>query len=108
MDFFRHVFGWELMLDENTGIYEEPVSECGNGFAGGGIFTLRPDSKLVPHLTIYIAVDNVEAKAKEIASVGGEIVIEPLEISPGVRICLFKEPMGQIFAMIERSRGDRQ
>ena len=108
VDFFRLVFGWELALDENTGIYEEPAGEGGNGFAGGGIFTLKPDSKLVPHLTIYIAVDDVDAKAMEISSAGGEIVIEPLEISPGVRICLFKEPMGQLFAMIERPRGDRQ
>ena len=56
----------------------------------------------LPFLTIYIEVDDVKEKAKEIEDLGGSIVIEPFNISPTARICLFNEPSGVTFAMIQR------
>ena len=102
-DFFKGALDWDAHYDENTCIYEMPVEDTSNGFVGGGFFTMKKESKLEPHLTFYIEVDNVDSKAKEIEELGGSIVLEPFDV-PGIgcRICLFKEPQGQMLAIIQR------
>ena len=68
----------------------------------GGIFTLQK-AKL-PFLTIFIQVEDIEAKAKLVEESGGLIVIEPRESGPGTRICLFNDPSGVTFAMLEQTK----
>ena len=52
-------------------------------------------------LTVYIKVKDIEAKVKLIEQEGGFIVIESFELPTGSKICLFNEPSGVTFAMIE-------
>jgi predicted enzyme related to lactoylglutathione lyase len=100
--FLKKVFGWAPEYDEKTGIYELPAGETQKDFSGGGVFTLRR-AKL-PFLTIYIRVDDIESKAKLVEKHGGFIIESPLEINPGVKICLFNEPSGVTLAMVERTK----
>jgi predicted enzyme related to lactoylglutathione lyase len=65
---------------------------------GGGIFTLKR-AKL-PFISLYIQVENIEEKTKEVEKHGGLIKDPPFEISPGTWLCLFNEPSGVEFAMI--------
>lgn len=102
VSFLKKVFGWAPEYDEKTTIYEYPADEAQKNFSGGGVFTLRR-AKL-PFLTIYIRVDDIEAKAKLVEKHGGFIVQAPNAINPGVKICLFNEPSGVTLAMIERPR----
>lgn len=100
--FMKDVFEWNFEYDGKTTIHEFPAGDAQTAFAGGGIFTLRK-AKL-PFLTIYIRVDDIEAKAKKIEELGGFIVIPPQEVfSGGPRICLFNEPSGVTLAMIQRA-----
>jgi len=100
--FMEEVFGWNFEYDERTTIHEFPAGDAQKAFAGGGIFTLQK-AKL-PFLTIYIKVDDIEAKAKKIEELGGFIVIPPREVIPGgPTICLFNEPSGVTLAMIQRT-----
>jgi predicted enzyme related to lactoylglutathione lyase len=97
--FFEHVFGWEFYFDENLGFHK---MKNGNfTLDGGDIFTLRR-AKL-PFLTFYIKVDNIHEKVKLIQEHGGFIVDPPAELAPGEWICLFDEPSGVAFAMIQTS-----
>jgi predicted enzyme related to lactoylglutathione lyase len=98
VEFFKKAFGWNFEYDEKTTIHELPREE--NQFRGGGIFTFK-QAKL-PFLTIYIEVDDVYKKEKEIEKLGAFIVIPAHEINPGVYICLFNEPSGVTFAMIQK------
>jgi predicted enzyme related to lactoylglutathione lyase len=66
---------------------------------GGGVFTLRR-AKL-PFLTIYIRVDDIEAKVKLIEEAGGFIVDSPLDLTDGSHICLFNESSGVRLALIQ-------
>jgi predicted enzyme related to lactoylglutathione lyase len=100
--FMKDVFGWNFEYDEKTTIHEFLADEAEKAFAGGGIFTLH-QAKL-PFLTIYIRVDDIEAKAKKIEELGGFIVISPRQVIPGgPTICLFNEPSGVTLAMIQRA-----
>jgi len=102
--FLERVFGWDIQLDEATGIYEIPADRGSPDhpppFAGGGVFTLR--KARLPFLTIYIRVDDIEAMARLVEKAGGLIVIPPEEIVSGSKICLFNEPSGVTLAMYER------
>jgi predicted enzyme related to lactoylglutathione lyase len=95
--FFEKVFGWEFRLDESVGFYK---MKNGNfTLDGGGIFTLRR-AKL-PFMALYIQVDDIHAKAKLIQEHGGFIADPPAELAPGEWLCLFNEPSGVTFAMIQ-------
>jgi len=98
--FFEEVFGWKFEYDKNSTIYDLRVEEDQKPF-GGGIFTLQ-NAKL-PFLTLYILVDDIKAKVKKIEECGGLITIPPTVPFPGGPvICLFNEPSGVTFAMLER------
>ncbi|MDP8228894.1 MAG: hypothetical protein P9M15_05525 [Candidatus Electryoneaceae bacterium] len=101
VEFFQKVFGWDFQKDADSPIHELPVVSVGD-FKGGGIFTLQK-AKL-PFLTVYIKVDSIIEKIKLIEQEGGFIVIDLFELPCGTKICLFNEPSGVTFGMIESAK----
>lgn len=97
--FFREVFDWQIDFNERLGYYLLPETTPKDESLEGAIFTLKR-AKL-PFLTIYIQVEDIDAKAALVAEKGGFIVEAPFDISPRSRICLFNEPSGVTFAMIQ-------
>jgi uncharacterized protein len=100
VDFLKKVFDWDFEYDVRTTIHELPAELT--PVRGGGVFTLRR-AKL-PFLTIYIKVDDLDAKLKLIEENGGFIVDPPLDLPGGSRICLFNEPSGVTLAMIQAAK----
>ncbi len=100
--FFEQVFGWEIAQAPGTILYEVS-SRTDEGGISGGIFTLR-QAKL-PFLTVYILVDDIEEKARIIEESGGLIIEPPHVISSGSWICLFNDPSGVTFAMLQPASG---
>jgi predicted enzyme related to lactoylglutathione lyase len=98
-DFFREVFDWDIRFDEDLGFYKAPAGDASKYFSGGYVFTLK-EARL-PFLTIYILVDDIEAKAKLIEEKGGYIIEAPHDLGGGYKICLFNEPSGVTFAMFQ-------
>jgi predicted enzyme related to lactoylglutathione lyase len=96
--FFRKVFDWEIAFDERIGFYTVKTGPVPVDMEGG-IFTLK-QAKL-PFLTIYIRVEDIEDRARLIAESGGLIIDEPFDIGSGTKICLFNDPSGVTFAMIQ-------
>jgi len=97
--FFREVFDWQIDFNERLGYYLlEETTPMGESLEGA-IFTLRRAK--MPFLTIYIQVEDIDAKAALIEEKGGFIVEAPFDISPRSRICLFNEPSGVTFAMVQ-------
>jgi predicted enzyme related to lactoylglutathione lyase len=101
-EFFRKVFDWDVTFNEQIGFYQVPAFEESDGASGGYIFTLKR-AKL-PFLTVYILVEDIEGMAKKVEDNGGYIVEPPNAITPAYRICLFNEPSGVTFAMIEPTK----
>jgi len=102
VDFLQKVFGWTPEYDAKTTIYEFPAGNARQAFSGGGVFTLRR-AKL-PFLTMYLRVEDIEAKARLVEEHGGFIIEAPFEINPGTQICLFNEPCGVTLAMLEKTK----
>lgn len=99
--FFERVFDWDIEMIPNT-IIHGVHSKNDEGGINGGIFTLQK-AKL-PFCTIYIEVDDIEEKAKLVEQSGGLVVGPPNEISKGTWICLFTDPSGVTFAMIQHTK----
>ena len=99
VQFFRDVFDWQIDFDSRLGFYIIPESTPTGKTLEGGVFTLKR-AKL-PFLTLYIQVDDIEDKARLLEEKGGFITEAPHEIPGGSKICLFNEPSGVTFAMIQ-------
>lgn len=102
VEFFKKVFDWDFNFDEEFKIYDTPAGDLSKNFSGGIVFTLK-EAKL-PFLTVYLMVDDIEAKAKLIEENGGYIELPPAYMPSGAFICLFNEPSGVTFAMIEKKK----
>ena len=100
-DFLKKAFEWDIKFDEKMDYHTISAGEARNGFYGGGLFGLKEECKDHPYLTLYIAVDDVDAKAKQIKELGGTIVQEPFDVEGVGRICMFKEPQGQLLGLIK-------
>lgn len=101
--FFESVFDWRIKELPNT-ILKHVESRANDRGIDGGIFTLQ--KARLPFLTVYILVDDIEEKARLIEKSGGFIVEPPHEIASGSWICLFNDPSGVTFAMLQQMRGD--
>lgn len=99
VEFFKEVFEWKIEFNDRLGFYIIPETSPPNESIDGAVFTLKR-AKL-PFQTVYIQVEEIEAKAKLISEKGGLIVDAPSETPGGSKICLFNEPSGVTFAMIE-------
>lgn len=96
--FFEDVFEWEVPMNERLGFYTTNVGEDAEAI-DGGIFTLKK-AKL-PFLTLFIQVEDIDAKARKIEECGGNLIEPPHALDSGASICLFNEPSGVTFAMIQ-------
>lgn len=99
VQFFREVFDWQIEFSDRLGFYIIPESTLSGEAVEGGIFTLKR-AKL-PFLTLYIQVEDIEEKARLVEEAGGQIVEPPNELPSRTKICLFNEPSGVTFAMIQ-------
>ncbi len=101
LDFFTTVFGWRSRPVPGAPTFFHTVATGGEeGGVDGGVFTLARAKPAF--LTVYIQVEDIEARAEAVTRAGGLIVEPPHEISPGTWICLFNEPSGVTFAMLEK------
>jgi predicted enzyme related to lactoylglutathione lyase len=100
VQFFEGIFDWKIEKIPDT-IIHGVESRSGEKGIEGGIFTLQK-AKL-PFLTIYILVDDIEEKARLVKERGGLVIEEPHEISAGTWICLFNDPSGVTFAMLQKT-----
>jgi len=99
INFFKIVFEWEFSYNEESGIYQVSAKDFPDFFQGGFISKNNFDD--LPFLTIYIRVDNIDRKAELVIENGGEIIKPPYDLSNGNRVCIFKDPSGVPFAMIQ-------
>lgn len=104
--FFRKVFEWDIEMNERLGFYITPASSPLGEQIDGGIFTLG--KARLPFVALYIQVMDIDAKAKLIEENGGFIVEAPINVVGGSRICLFNEPSGVSFAMIQQSPAEKK
>lgn len=94
--FYGDLFGWKIDAANpmNYGMVEGK-----DGGIGGGIMGAQ-DGK--PQVTVHIDVDDVQGALDKAKSLGGEIVMPPMEV-PGqnLTIAQFKDPQGNTIGVMK-------
>ena len=97
-EFYKPIFGWETQEQDMgpMGIY----TTLHRGPVGlGGMMKMPAEAEAPPHWLPYMATDDVDACAKRVAELGGQVYKEPGDI-PGVgRFAVFADPTGAPFAV---------
>ena len=92
LTYFSRLYGLERLAVRSSSLTSFWAIGCGPRVAFG-----------MGRASIYIRVDDIHAMAKKVGEHGGLIVDPPLEIGAGEWICLFNEPSGVTFAMIQEA-----
>jgi len=98
--FYTELLGWTLKEGQPGGmIYNEITA---GGRPSGGMYQLTPEMAGAPsHWMAYVAVDDVDAKAKRVEELGGKVSMPPTDIPNVGRFCVINDPTGASIALIK-------
>jgi uncharacterized protein len=105
--FYTELLGWEVKAGTATAcegsdappmVYNEIVVE---GKHVGGIYKMGPEFGGAPsHWMPYVAVEDVDAKAAQVAELGGKVCVPPTDIPNTGRFCVVNDPTGATISLI--------
>lgn len=92
-EFYRELFGWESAgFDADYRVVNPP------GGLGGGL--MRCPADMPTYVTVYVAVDDLDAALRRAGDLGGTPTVPPTPI-PGVgAFALFQDPEGNILGLL--------
>jgi predicted enzyme related to lactoylglutathione lyase len=103
-NFYKTLLGWEIKVSNATGtgmVYNEIVV---GGQSVGGVYKMGPEFGQTPsHWMAYVAVDDVDAKARQVWELGGKVCVPPTDIPNVGRFCVINDPTGATISLITLS-----
>ena len=100
--FYKAVFGWSVRVDADE-VYRE-ISATGAPMPMGGMMELTPQHGPVPpHWLIYFTVADCDAHAQRTKTLGGKVLVPPMDIPKVGRFAVLADPAGATFAIIKLS-----
>ncbi len=100
-EFYTRLLGWKA---EDSGMpgMKYTILKAGDTQAGG-LMAMPPNvPKEVPsHWMAYITVDDIDACAKRVGELGGEVFHGPQDIPNLGRFCILKDPTGAVVSLME-------
>lgn len=101
--FYTELLGWTLKESATSGMIYNEIVVAGREM--GGMFQMGPEFGDIPsHWTPYVAVDDVDATAKQAAELGGKICVPPTDIPNVGRFSVVTDPTGATFSIIKLNR----
>ncbi|MBV9924154.1 MAG: VOC family protein [Acidobacteria bacterium] len=106
--FYTELLGWEVKESAAAAacegseappmVYNEIVVA---GRHVGGIFKMGPEFGQTPsHWMAYVAVDDVDARAAQVAELGGKVCVPPTDIPNTGRFSVITDPTGATISLI--------
>jgi predicted enzyme related to lactoylglutathione lyase len=109
--FYADAFDWQMnVLGEEMGSYvlatttetDEKQMVKTPGTINGGFFPKGPDAPTIP--SVVISVDNIQQAMKKVASSGGKVLGEPIEI-PGIGLYVsFTDTEGNRVSLLQPAK----
>jgi predicted enzyme related to lactoylglutathione lyase len=93
--FYADLFGWPV--DANNPMNYGMV--MGDGYAVGGGLGASMDGK--PLVTVYVEVEDLQATLDKAASLGGSVVMPPMDVQDGPKIAQFKDIDGNVIGIMK-------
>ena len=98
--FYTGLIGWKVQEDAipgGGGTYTTWLKADG---PAGGMMAMPPGEKAPSHWLPYFAVTNVDATAKQAATLGAKTYMPPTDIPGTGRFAVFADPQGATFAIV--------
>ncbi len=99
--FYRDLYGWNI--DANNEWNYGMVVTGGEGGINGGIAT---DEMGGNRVTIYTAVDDLQAYLDKAISLGAEMMMPPTDMGT-VQIAIFRDPAGNVAGLVKDDPSQR-
>ena len=97
--FYSNLFGWTLE-DMQTNDMGYTIAKASDKEVAG-IMGMPPEAgDMPPTWGAYVTVDDVEARAKQVETLGGKILLEPRDIPDVGRFCVICDPQGATLSLI--------
>lgn len=95
--FYADLFDWQI-----TGAGPEyALVAPAEGGMGGGI--MQNPADVPPYVTVYVAVDDLDAALADAARLGGGTVVGPTVISDNMSFAMFRDPEGNVIGLLEQA-----
>jgi predicted enzyme related to lactoylglutathione lyase len=99
--FYEGVFGWTGYLGEG-----EPYWHWRNaGKEIGGMMPVQGGPGVPPHWLAYIAASDVDGATKKVETLGGQVIVTPMEVPKVGRFSVAQDPTGGVFALFRSAHG---
>ena len=100
--FFGDLFGWDINTDNpmQYGIVMREGNTNSAGIGIGGGVGQMPAGMTPGFVTFYVEVPDVEAALVKAESLGGQRVMGPSEVMPGLVIGMFLDPEGHPIGLV--------
>ncbi len=96
--FYRDVFGWSV---KKGGDYRE-ITAAGAKAPQGGMMELAPHHGPVPpHWKIYFTVEDCDGDTQRVKTLGGKVLVPPMDIPDVGRFSVVSDPAGATFALFQ-------
>jgi uncharacterized protein len=102
-EFYGTLFGWTISaMDMGTGPYH--VVKVGETSVGG-IMGKPPGAPagMPPMWGCYVTVNNVDETLAKVRSLGGKVLMEPMEVKGVGRMAVIQDPQGAALSVITYS-----
>ncbi len=93
-DFYSALFGWDI--DANNEMQYGMIGPQDGSGIGGGI-SASEDGK--PMVTVYIDVPDLEASLAKVESLGGKVIMPPMDVPGGPKIAMFSDTAGNMVGL---------
>jgi uncharacterized protein len=98
-EFYSRLFGWEIVDRPVEGMIYSVLNVGDLGV--GGLMAMPPDmAGIPPHWGVYVTVDDVDAAAKLVEDLGGQIKYPPSDIPDVGRFAVIQDPQGTVLSII--------
>jgi predicted enzyme related to lactoylglutathione lyase len=99
--FYSDLFGWEIDANNemNYGMVAREGNTTSDGIGIGGGVAAAPQGP--GHVTVYVAVDDVEAALAQAEGLGASRVMGPMDIPEGPTVGLFNDPEGHTVGVVK-------
>ncbi|WIM92859.1 VOC family protein [Actinoplanes oblitus] len=94
-DFYAKAFGWTIDDAREDYCLVRPVADG----TGGGLMQTR--ERMLPYVTIYIDVLDLDAALKTITGLGGDLLTPPTRINDSLSFALFQDPAGNAIGLLQ-------
>ncbi|MGH1352847.1 MAG: VOC family protein [Methyloligellaceae bacterium] len=97
--FYSQLFNWQLDDMTNEGM-EYTTAKVSDQMMAGMMSTPPDAGNMPPMWGSYVTVDDVDASAKQVVELGGQVVMEPRDIPNVGRFCVIVDPQGAALSLI--------